>query len=279
MEKVLIILFLNCFTLTALSGQALYTPADVEVWQSKFDFLPQKEMPQSQLIIKVGKSFLGTPYEARTLEKGKDEKLVVYLKGLDCTTFLENTLAIAYLHNSPDSSFDAYTKALQHIRYRQGILTNYPSRLHYFSDWLQDNEKKGLIEIVTKQLGGKPYTKAINFMSTHRNAYPALADNGFYEDIKKTEEAINSQPHYYIPKAQIPQIEKGLKDGDIIAITTSINGLDVVHVGFAVWQKGRVHLLHASTQEKKVVLSDKPLAEYLLSNKNQSGIMVARVKE
>jgi hypothetical protein len=147
---------------------------------------------------------------------------------------MENTLATAVSVKVQNPSFDTYTGLLQQIRYRNGQIQGYPSRLHYFSEWLYENEKRGFLQVITKQLGGKPYVKPL---------------------------------------------ENKLQDGDVIAITTGIQGLDVVHVGFAKWHNNRIHLLHASLDEKKVVISSKPLAEYLLGNKSQSGIMVARVVE
>lgn len=248
-------------------------------WQAVTDSLNRyKNQPAGQLLIRTGEQLLGIPYEARTLDRDSTEQLIVYLNGLDCTTFVENTLAITQTARQPEPSFPAFTNALQRIRYRNGEISGYPSRLHYFSEWLHNNQQKGILTDITAEIGGKPYPKTLNFMSTHRKAYPALASNVVYRQIIQTEKQLNQHKRTYIPKTDVRRLESQLRDGDIIAITTPIVGLDVVHVGFAVRRNGRVHLLHASTDEKKVVVSQQPLAEYLLTHKNQSGIMVARVK-
>jgi hypothetical protein len=267
------------FSTLALS-QTVYTPQDVAKWKKAFQtFHTQSDRPCAELVVQTGKTWIGTPYVAHTLDKQPTEQLVVNLKELDCTTYVESMLAISKALQEKDSSFQNYTNHLQQIRYRNGEINGYGSRLHYFSDWLYENEKQGNIQVITSQLGGKPLPKPINFMSTHREAYPALKNDEYFAQIGQIEKEINNRPLLYIPKAEVSRIENGLKEGDIIAITTSIKGLDVVHVGFALLQNGRVHLLHASLDEKKVVISKKPLAEYLLGNKNQSGIMVARLKQ
>ncbi len=261
-------------------AQEVCTPKDKELWnKASAKLQAQQQQPLGKLIVEAGKQWLGTPYVAHTLERPDGEKLVINLREQDCTTFLESTLALAISIKKGESAFEDYSKMLQQLRYRNGQIQGYSSRLHYFTEWLSENERKGYLQVITAQLGGKPYAKPINFMSAHRTAYPALSDEQSFEEIKKTEELINTRSYTYIPKTEVKNIEKSLKDGDIIAITTSINGLDVVHVGFAIRQQSRIHLLHASLDEKKVVVSQKPLAEYLLGNKKGSGIMVGRAQQ
>jgi hypothetical protein len=270
-----------CCIFAANAQKVVYKPQDKQLWQKSASTLEsEKHLPLSKLIVRAGQQWLGTPYVAHTLERTDGEKLVVNLHEQDCTTFLENTLATAVSMKLQNPSFETYTDLLQQIRYRNGQIDGYPSRLHYFSEWLYENEKKGFLQVITKQLGGKPYIKPLNFMSSHRTAYAALKeDDNNYQQISKIEEVLNTRQYEFIPKAEVKSIENQLQDGDIIAITTGIQGLDVVHVGFAKMHNNRIHLLHASLNEKKVVISSKPLAEYLLDNKSQSGIMVARVVE
>ena len=102
-------------------------------------------------------------------------------------------------------------------------------------------------------------------------------DPSLIDKIREIENNISGSPHYYIPKEEVKSIEPKLKDGMIVAITTSLNGLDIIHTGILISEKGRIHLLHASSDCKKVVISEKPLEEYLLGNKLQTGIMVLKV--
>lgn len=229
-------------------------------------------------IIETGKLFLQTPYVGGTLENNGKEELVINLHQLDCTTYLENVLALSQSFSKSETNISDFSKNLEYIRYRDGKLNDYTSRLHYFSDWIIDNEKKGLVKNISQQIGGEPYQKIINFMSTHVNSYPALVkDSSFIEKINETEKRLNSHKHFYIPEFKIQQLENQIRDGDFIAITTKIKGLDVSHTGIAIHINERLHLMHASSKAKKVVISELPLAEMIQKNSLQSGIIVARI--
>ena len=233
--------------------------------------------PEDQ-IIETGKLFLQTPYVGGTLDKNEREELVINLHQLDCTTYLENVLAFSQSLRLANTDISDFYKKLKYIRYRNGKLKDYTSRLHYFSDWIIDNEKKGLVTNISQQIGGEPYQKTINFMSSHISSYPALVkDSSLIKKIKETEKRLNSQQHFYIPESNIQQLEDKIHDGDFIAITTKIKGLDVSHTGIAIHLNERLHLIHASSKAKKVVISDLPLAEMIQKNSLQSGIIVTRI--
>ncbi len=240
--------------------------------------LPFDSLPIGDQIIEIGKLFLQTPYSGGTLDKNKNEELVINLHQLDCTTYLENVLALSKSFTKPASKISDFSNNLKKVRYRDGELTNYNSRLHYFTDWIFNNSKKGIVADLTQKIGGEIYDKKINFMSTHVSAYPALvANDSLVDKIKETELLINSRKRYYIPEIRIESIESKIKDGDLIAITSKIKGLDVSHTGIAIHLNDRLHLIHASSKQKKVVISDLSLAEMLLKNKFQTGIIVTRV--
>lgn len=258
--------------------QITCSPKDKQAVADKLievDGLLEKDLGKT--IVAVGKTFLGTAYVAKTLEIGETESLVVNLHGLDCTTFVENVLAFSLLLKNEQSSFDDFTKTLETIRYKDGKLDGYASRLHYFSEWIANNESKGLLTDITKEIGGKEITKPINFMSTHRDLYPFLSDDSNFEKIKASENYLNDQAICILAQEDILGNEHLIKSGDIIALTTSIKGLDITHTGIATREKdGRIHLLHASTVGE-VVVSKLPLIDYLKKVKNNTGIMVARV--
>ncbi|MFS4455195.1 N-acetylmuramoyl-L-alanine amidase-like domain-containing protein [Maribacter sp. 2304DJ31-5] len=229
-------------------------------------------------VVAVGKTFLGTPYVGKTLEIGETESLVINLQGMDCTTFVENVMAFSLMLKNGQTLFSDFTDILKTIRYKNGKLNGYASRLHYFSEWIANNESKKLLKDITQGIGGKPIVKEIDFMSTHRDLYPFLKDAKNYEKIKASEMYLNNEPIYILAQAEIKRNEHLIKSGDIIALTTAIKGLDITHTGIAVREKdGRIHLLHASTAGK-VVISKLPLTDYLKNIKNNTGIMVARVK-
>ena len=258
-------------------------------------------------MLEIGKFFLGTPYVAGTLETKRAEHLVVNLREHDCVTFVENVVALARAITSRwsptgkpvapfrrscgaasrqkgrgflqpgEKSFEAFRRLLQKIRYRQGRLQDYSSRLHYFSDWIHDNQKKDIVRDVTAEIGDRPLRKAMTFMTTHPDLYPSLKNTANLRRMKSVERTISTRSLFFIPKKALRRLEDRIRDGDLIGITTNTEGLDVQHMGLAARVKNRIHLLHASSVEGKVVLSKKTLYRYLMESRARSGIIAARV--
>ncbi|MFN0157408.1 MAG: N-acetylmuramoyl-L-alanine amidase-like domain-containing protein [Bacteroidota bacterium] len=237
------------------------------------------QRPIGEVMAAIGASFIGTPYAANTLELPGDERLVVNLHGLDCVTFVENTLALSRCVKSGKTDFGTFNDQLRLIRYRDGVLDGYASRLHYFSEWIQNNGKKDIVKDVAREIGVEEYTKKITFMSSHRESYKQLKDDAVYESIREIEDALNTQTRYLIPKDKVESLEAGFNSGDIIAITTTIDGLDVSHTGLAYRENGILKYLHAPLSGGAVQISGNPLWEYLARNKKATGVMVARPLE
>lgn len=274
-------LFLFLLLLPEFLSAQVFSERDVEVCNSKFELAVDKslsEKPIAEVIVEIGKSFIGTDYFAHGLEKDGDEQLIINLTGLDCTTFLENSLVLARCIKKEKTSFEDYKSELQLIRYRDGTIDEYPSRLHYFSDWIYDNQKKGIIEDVTKDIGGEKIKFNINFMSTHPDSYKHLKENpDFIPVIEKQEKEISCREYDFIPKEELNSKEDQIQNGDLLAITTTVEGLDIGHVGIAVrMEDGRIHLLHAPTVNTKVHITDEPLSDYLMKYKRHSGVIVLR---
>jgi hypothetical protein len=253
---------------------------DAMICSKKFELaasLKLRSMDIGDLVVEMGKTFLGTEYVANTLEQPGDEHLVVNLHGLDCVSFYENSLVFARCIRKNKTSFEDYKAELQLIRYRGGVIDGYPSRLHYSSDYFYDNEKKNVLKNVTKSVGGIRYKKTINFMSTHPDSYRQLKDHPeLIGIIAGQEAAINKRPLFHLPKQAVERAAPKIHNGDILAITTDIPGMDVSHTGIAIWQDKQLHLLHAPITGSKVQITEKPLAEYLAASPKRLGIMVAR---
>ena len=258
-------------------ADAVYTPED----RSTFDRLIQGIRPGEaegfgSLLTSTGSQMLGTPYEAGTLEGQGHEALVVNFRGLDCTTFVENTLVIGGMAQNGQGDWDTYLEDLERLRYWDGVRDGYASRLHYFTEWIRNNEQKGLVRDITRQLGGIPVQKQINFMGTHPDLYPALSSTDDLRRIRKIESDLSSGRYYILPKEAVAGAESQIRNGDIIALATAVEGLDVTHTGFALRRPdGALHLLHASTRGA-VEVSNTPLTEYLRGIKGNTGIIVVR---
>ncbi len=252
-------------------------PEDTKLLQNLFALhAKDQETPISELMVEVGSFFTGTQYQAHTLE-GETEELVVNLREFDCTSFVESCLAISRSIKSGDPDFELFVSELIKIRYHSGEVNGYTSRIHYFSDWIHTNNQKQIVKDVSVEIGGIPFPGLVNFMSTHPGSYRQLkADTSLIGIIAQQEEEISSREMYYIPETRLKDVEPFLKEGDIVGLTTGIGGLDISHVGILVRESDRIHLMHASSRAKKVIISEETLEEYLKNNKSVTGIMVAR---
>jgi hypothetical protein len=276
---ILLILFfsLNFSKAQSNVSNRIFQPEDKNIAEEKLNlFSPKSNMPISELIVEIGLSFQGTPYVSATLENGLEEKMVINLRELDCTTFVENCLALARTVKSGKTDFESFVSELEKIRYRDGIRNQYPSRLHYFSEWIHNNQKKGFINETPNQNGVKS-DKTINFMSTHPADYPVLKEHPeLIPAIAEQEKELTKIGFSYFPKSDLSNLYKNLKHGDIIALTSSIDGIDINHVGIIIKKDNEFYLLHAPLSGKKVMVSDGPLSDFLKPASKNNGIMIAR---
>lgn len=237
----------------------------------------------SSLIIALAREFKGVPYVAKTLENDSIENLVVNTRQLDCTTYVENVLAIYLCIKNQKLSFTDYCSYLRQIRYVGGKVS-YPTRQHYFTEWIDENTKDGFVEEL--QSPNPPFTATqylrINFMSKHTSLYPMLKnDPELVKPIAQMESRLSGNTYRFIPKASIANTKlfrSTIHDGDIIAITTSKAGLDTSHIGIAIWHKDGLHMLNASQIHKKVVEEPMTLYQYMQKHPSQTGIRIVRVK-
>lgn len=232
------------------------------------------EESKGETVIRVAEFFMGTKYVGGTLDRNEREELVINLLEQDCTTFLEYVMTFTQCIHKQTMDIQSFEKELSEIRYRCPKIDDYLSRLHYFSDWIYDNVRDSSITNITKEVGGVIRSKQIDFMSSHVTSYKHLKTDEDIQKIKLIEDSINQRTYHYIPQDQIDSLQSNIPQGALIALTTSIKGLDMVHVGFAYRKENNVYLLHASSDFKKVVLSEKTLSDYVKSNKSQDGIMV-----
>ena len=232
-------------------------------------------LARAERVAKVGMFFAGTPYEGGTLDGEGEERLVVNLRAFDCVTFVDNVLAISMLDSYQGNDMQPFLQALQKVRYRAGRIEGYTSRLHYSTDWLHEMEKGGIVRDITPELGGIPFIKPVDFLSRQMQT---KGDTLLYREMKHVETAINARKRVYLPKEKVTEeVCKHIQDGDILLFTTNRPGLDTGHVGIAKRVDGEVHLLHASSSEKRVTVTPGNLVDYLREVPAHSGIIIARV--
>jgi len=276
-KKVLPLFFLLSLFFQVKAADVNYTAEDKIIFDKYISVMQQKrELPVQDLIIETALFFLGTPYIASTLEK-EPEQLVINLREMDCSTFIENVFSLVKTLGEENPTFEVFSHHLQTMRYRKGMIEDYTDRLHYTSDWVFENEKKGLVKDITREIGGEYLPLTLSFMSTHPDSYRQLKNNpDRINTMQEKEKEINNRTYYYIPKANIDQLGRGMQNGDMVGFVTAIKGLDLSHTGIIYWKEGRLTFIHASSTLKKVVVNEGSLASYAEGIKSNKGIMVIR---
>ena len=226
--------------------------------------------------------YLDIPYAAHTLDLDGPEELTLNCDEVDCNTLVEYVLAesLCPIING-DVSETTFAEKIQMIRYRDGQVNGYTSRLHYITEWIDNGVQHGFLEDITEKKSSDTQTIQLSYMSTHPQEYKQLANSPEnVQKMRQIEKSLSGQTVHYLPKDKLPY--NGLawiKNGDIIAITTNTPGLDIAHMGIAFYADGKLTLIHASSVEGKVVASNITLAQMLKEHKNWTGIRVVRMKK
>ena len=244
-----------------------------------------KDSTAGQTMLRIGRAIekMNIPYVAHTLEPNDQERLIINLRELDCTTFVESAMALTLCVRSGRTTFDDYCRILQKIRYWQGRAPQYIRRLHYFTSWIEDNTTMDLVKEL--QTPNPPFTAVqtvqAHYMTQHVDKYRMLTVNP--QDvpmIREMEKRIEGKKYRYIPKQQLynnRQLRNTIHDGDIIVIITNIKGLDTQHIGIAAWHADGLHLLNASSIHHRVIEEPMTLRQYLYKHPTMPGIRVVRI--
>ncbi len=264
--------------LTQDNLQYFPNPQDEQKYRAIIDRANHNNLNNSSMgdiIQTVAQQFLGAEYKAGLLDKSPQETLIISLRQFDCMLFIETVLAIANNISKSEFSYQAFSNEVEDKRYWNGKMNGYCTRLHYFSDWIEDNQRRGNVQNITRQLGGINTNKKLNFMTTHRSSYTNLKQSDANFKCIARVEASLSETFNYIPTKNIRQIYSQLQPGDIIGVATNIKGLDFTHTGLVYRQpNGKIGLIHASPAGKVVIAAD--LQNYIAKVNNAIGIVVTR---
>ena len=244
------------------------------------------EAPLGREAGRVGELAVGTPYEPYTLEAylraggsaAGAEPLTLSLTRFDCATLVESCLAVARVADAEDSaSWERFGREVERMRYRDGERRGYASRLHYFSEWIGDGERRGLLRDLGAELGGAEDARPLRFMTGHRARYPALADEAVFREVEAMERRLDGRPRRVVPTKRIPEVVGRIETGDVLAFATEIPGLDVSHTAFAYRGADEVlRVLHAPLSGGAVEITRATLPEYVAAIRRATGILVAR---
>jgi hypothetical protein len=249
------------------------------------EHLTDAKVPLGRASVRVGELAVGTPYEAYTLEaylRGgrvtSPEPLTLSLTRFDCVTLVESCLAIARVARAGGTpSWEGFGREMERMRYRDGIRGDYTTRNHYFSEWISDGARRGLVRDLGAELGGVEDARPLRFMTEHRKSYPALADDRVFQSIGAMERRLDGRARRMIPTARIADVVDRIETGDVLAFATAIPGLDVTHSAMAYRDRdGVLRVLHAPLSGGVVEVTKTTLPEYVARIKRSTGILVAR---
>ena len=250
--------------------------------------LARRDAPLGREAARVGELAVGSPYVPYTLEAylraggspRRTEPLTLSLTRFDCVSLVESCLAVARAaaadaHGS--SSWARFGREVERMRYRGGVRRGYASRLHYFSEWIADGERRGLVHDLGAELGGVDDARPLRFMTEHRGSYPALADAKVFGEIAAMERRLDGHARHLVPAERIAAVSDRIETGDVLAFATAIPGLDVTHSALAYRDaSGVLRVLHAPLSGGAVEVSRAPLPEYVSAIRHATGILVAR---
>ena len=271
-------------------GAAPLNPDDARLrsWTEtvRREALTRSNVPLGRSATRVGELAVGTPYEAYTLEAylraggspSRTEPLTLSLTRFDCVSLVEACLAVSRVADDAGApTWNSFGREMERMRYRGGTRGGYATRLHYFSEWISDGARRGLYRDLGAELGGIEDSRPLRFMTEHRGSYPALADDGVYQEIGAMERTLDAHPRRMIPTARIPEVADRIQSGDILAFATAIPGLDVTHAAFAYRDQANVlRVLHAPLSGGAVEVTKSTLPEYVAAIRRSTGILVAR---
>lgn len=241
-------------------------------------------LPLGALMGKIALEFENSPYKENTLELSIDKEICCAdLTAFDCVTFFETTLDFARMLKMGTATPDSLLAQIKVTRYRGGIAGDYSSRLHYMTDWLADNESRGVVKILSNLPGTEPFKKTIDFMSSHPGSYKQLAKHPeLVSKIRQFENVMNTRSMMFIPINKIAAVEHLLQTGDIVAVCTDKPGIDIVHTGLVYSDaNGLRHFMDASSKKSvmKVTIEPGPISQALTWSKSLSGAIFARPLE
>lgn len=275
---------------TALEDSLRCTPEDSARAVSLLQLTAQQNCrTTAQAALFAAMAMRGMPYAAGILEcPDGTERLTINMRATDCITLVETATALAITARQGMLTLPRLATNIQALRYRDGMRDGYASRLHYFSQWAQQGCQRGIMEDAGAE-GKWPFTGRqrldLHFLSRNASspsAAPALrGDTAEISSVAHYERELSGTVVNYIPKNLLAQSQHSLKaihDGDILALVTTKKGLDVSHVGMALWKGGRLYLLNASSLQHKVVVGPQTLYNYMAKRKSLLGVRVIRLK-
>lgn len=224
----------------------------------------------------ASQKFLGVPYVLGPLGEGADGEFdrdpLISFDGLDCTTFVEETMAFALGGEAGAQD------VLRRIRYEGGVVS-YQARNHFTeADWLPNNRAAGFLRDITAQVGGRR-VPAVKKTISKRAWYAAKTEadlKGFgneapelraqrLERLRALGAGLPDETVLlsYVPLAQLPALLPSIPSGTVVSLVREARDdkPTVVTHQFFIFDGPKGKIIRHAAQGKQVL--DVPAADYI----------------
>ena len=222
----------------------------------------QKGETYAQRVVSAARALTGIP-AGPAADNDMAGTIVLRLDTLNQREFINMALAAAKASMHSNPGLREFEEALEEVSRKKGKDTGFDSQFLYGSDWIVDNVYRGNIKEMTDYIdGGSFRTKTLDYVSRHKDEFPALADSAVFEKIKVMEMGYRSHriPHQKKQSINSKAIKEMVEEGDIIVMLIPDSDFDVYDIGIVAENNGQHHLIHLSKAEGKIVEDPYPLS-------------------
>ena len=264
----------------ALHSSTMLPGARVQVYDIPAPAAPvrvETEASVGQQLFAASQRFLGVPYVLGPLGEGEngefDRDPLVSYTGLDCTTFVEETMAFALGRDSADA-----LNILRHIRYRGGVIA-YEARNHFTeADWLPNNIAVGFLRDITAEVAG-PAARSVSKIISKRAWYAAKTEadlSGFDWETPEARAARAARLRAlganipdqrvalnYVPLEELPRLLNSIPPGTVVSLVREdrADKPTLVSHQFFIFDGPRGKIIRHAAQGKQVM--DVDAAQYI----------------
>jgi len=213
-------------------------------------------------VITAAHELEGTPY-ASPADNDSIGTIVINLHGFDRLGFVNTVLALADASRQKVPRVQEYERMYESYSRRKGEDNGFASQLIYGADWVVDNVYRGHLKEMTEYLGGGGFkTKTLDYLTRHRDQYPAMKNPDTYDKVRMMEMGYRSHriPHMKKQSSSNKPLHELMKDGDIIIMLSNEIDFDIYDIGIVEMKEGEPYLIHISHENGKVITDPYPMS-------------------
>ncbi len=208
-----------------------------------------------QRVVNAAHLLEGIPY-AQGADNDSVGTIVINLHSTDRLGFINTALALAEASQKQVPTVREFVNCLESYSRRHGEDNGFASQMFYGADWVVDNVYRGNMKEMTEYLGGGgSKTKTLDYMTRHKDNYPAMKNPEVYDKVRMMEMGYRSHriPHLKKQSAGNKPLHELLENGDIIIMLSPEIDYDLYDIGIVEMKDGEPYLIHVSHENNSVV--------------------------